>query len=61
MHGQKNIKKSFFMSVRPSVHMEQLGSHWKDFEEMSCLSIFGKPVEKIQVALKSNNNNRYFT
>ena len=25
---------SFVMSVRPSVNMEQLGSHWKDFHEI---------------------------
>jgi hypothetical protein len=24
---------TFVMSVRPSVHMEQLGSHWMDFRE----------------------------
>jgi len=25
---------SFVMSVRPSVHMEQLGSHWMDFMKL---------------------------
>jgi len=25
---------SFVMSVRPSVHMKQFGSHWKDFHEI---------------------------
>jgi hypothetical protein len=25
---------SFFMSVRPSVGMEQLGYHWRDFHEI---------------------------
>jgi hypothetical protein len=25
---------SFVMSVRPSVRMEQLGSHWRDFHEI---------------------------
>jgi len=25
---------SFVMSVRPSVCMEQLGSHWTDFDEI---------------------------
>jgi len=29
---KKNI--IFIMSVRPSVRMEQLGSHWKDFREI---------------------------
>ena len=28
------------MSVRPSDRMEQLGSHWTDFHEISNLSIF---------------------
>jgi len=41
--------------------MEQLGSHWMDFHEIWYLSIFRKPVEKIQVSLKSDQNNRYFT
>jgi len=32
----------FFMSVRPSVRMERLGSHWTDFHEILYLSIFRK-------------------
>jgi hypothetical protein len=28
------------VSVRPSVHMVQLGSHWTDFHEMWYLSVF---------------------
>jgi hypothetical protein len=36
--------------------MEQLGSHWMDFYEIWCMSIFRKSVEKIQVPLKSANN-----
>jgi hypothetical protein len=31
---------SFVMSVRPSVHVEQLGSHWTDFHEILYLSNF---------------------
>jgi hypothetical protein len=31
---------SFVMSVRPSVRMEQLGSHWADFDETLYLNIF---------------------
>jgi len=50
-----------FMSVRPSLRMEQLGSHWTDFQEMSRLSIFRKSVEKIQVSLTSDKQKRYFT
>jgi hypothetical protein len=44
-----------------SVRMEQLGSHWRDFHEIWYLSIFQKPVEKIQVSLKSEKNDGYFT
>jgi len=52
---------SFVISVRPSVRMEKLGSHWTDFHEIWYLSIFLKYVEKIQVSLKSDKNNGYFT
>jgi hypothetical protein len=37
--------------------MEQPGSHWTDFYETCYFSIFRKPVQKIQVSLKSDNNN----
>jgi hypothetical protein len=47
----------FVMSVRFSVRMEQLGSHWKYFHEILYLIIFRKYVEKIQVSLKSDLNN----
>jgi hypothetical protein len=43
------------------VRMEQLGSHWTDFHCILHLNIFRKSVEKIEVALKSENNNGYFT
>jgi hypothetical protein len=49
------------MSVRLSVRMEQLGSHWTDFHETGYLSIFVKSVEKIQVSLKSDKYNGHFT
>ena len=52
---------SFFIPLRPSVRMEQLCSHWRDFLENSYLSIFLKTVEKIQFSFKSDKNNRYFT
>jgi hypothetical protein len=45
------------MYVYPSVRMKQLGSHRTDFHEIWCLSIFRKSVEKVQVSLKSDNNN----
>jgi len=47
--------------VRPSVRMEQLGSNWTDFHEISCWRIIRKSVHKIQLSLKSDKNNRYFT
>jgi hypothetical protein len=46
------------LSTCLSVHMEQFGSHLKDFHEISYLSIFRKSVQ-IQVSLKSNKNNVY--
>jgi hypothetical protein len=50
----------FAMSVCPSIGMEQLGSHWTNFDEIRYLSCFRKSVEKVLVALKSNNNNVTF-
>jgi hypothetical protein len=44
-------------SVCPSVRMEQTGSHRTDFHYIRHLSIFRKSVEKIQVSLKSEQNN----
>ena len=52
---------SFVISVRPSVRMERLGSHWTDFHEFGYLNIFRKSVEKIQDSLKSYQNNEHCT
>jgi len=41
--------------------MEQLGSSWADFHKIWYLSVFRKYVEKIQVSLKSDKNEVYFT
>jgi len=49
------------MSVRPSVLMEQLGSHWADFREILYWKIFRKFVENFQVSLKYDKNNEYIT
>jgi hypothetical protein len=49
------------LSVRLYARMEQLGSHWTDFSEICYLSIFRKSVEEIQVSLKSDKHNGYFT
>jgi hypothetical protein len=41
---------SFIVSVCPSVHMEQIRSHWLNFHEIWYSSIFlKKSVEKMQV------------
>jgi hypothetical protein len=52
---------SFVMSVCLPVRMEKLGSHWTDFYEILYMKIFRKSVEKIQVSVKSDKNNGYFT
>ena len=48
-------------SIRPFVRMGQLGSQWMDLNEICYLSTFRKYVEKIQVSLKSDKYNGYFT
>jgi len=48
-----SVVMSVGLSVRPSVRMEQLDSHWTD---LSTWSIFRKSVEKIQISLKSDKN-----
>jgi hypothetical protein len=57
----RNATISFVMSVCPSVCMEQLGSHWKDLHEIYYLGICRESVQKIQVSLKCDKNNGYFT
>jgi hypothetical protein len=47
------IDISFYCDVHLSVRMKQLGFHWTDFHEICYLRIFRKPVEEIQVSLKS--------
>ena len=44
-----------------SVRMEQLISHWTDLHKILYFGIFRKPAEEIQVLLKSDNYNGYFT
>jgi hypothetical protein len=59
---RKIAENDYYLRHIPlSVRMEQLGSHWTDFHEIWYLNIFRKFVEKIQVSLKSDKNNRYFT
>jgi len=52
---------SVCLSIRLSVRMEHLGAHWENFHEILYLSTFRKSVQRIQVSLKSNKNNGYFT
>jgi hypothetical protein len=47
-------------SVRLSIHMQQLSSHWTDFHEIWYLRIFRKSAEKIKFRLKSDSNDGYF-
>jgi len=44
---------SVFISVSPSDRMEQLGSHWRDFDENWYLSIFRQSFVKIQSDMKT--------
>jgi hypothetical protein len=59
---QLYVRLSVCAPVCLSVRMEQLGSHWKDFDKTWHFTpFFRKYVEKIQVSLKSDKNNGYFT
>ena len=53
------------MSVCPSIclviRMEQLSSHWIDSHEILHSRTFRISAQKINVSLKSDKNNRYFT
>ena len=60
-HVRKIAKADYLPSSCQSVSMEQLGSRWTNFHEIWYLMIFRKSVEKIQVWLKSDKNNGYFT
>jgi len=51
----------FVRAVHPSVRMQQLGSHLKEFHEILYWSNIRRYVEEIQVTLKSDKNNLYFT
>ena len=60
MHSQ-NGEKILLATVCLSVRMEQIGSNWTDFHKIWYFSIFRKTVDKIQVLLKSDKNNGYFS
>ena len=55
------VRKIAKQEVRPSVRMEQLCSHWKDFHEIWNLNIFKSSVDKMQLSWKSDKNNGYFS
>ena len=49
------------LSVRLSVRMEQLRSHWTDFHEIWNSNVSRTSVEEIQVWLRSDKNKKHFT
>ena len=51
----------FVMAIRLSVRMEQLVSHWTDFDEIWDFRNFRKSLATVQVSLKSVEYKRYFT
>ena len=57
---EKRLLASKCLSVRPSVRMEQFGSHRMDFHEILFLGIFRKSVDEVQVSLKSAINKGCF-
>ena len=61
MKPSQNCERRLLASSRLSVRMEQLGSHWTDSHDIWYLSIFRRPVEKMQVSLKSDKYNGHFT
>jgi hypothetical protein len=60
-----SVRQPVLLSVRLSLRTEQLGSHWTNLDETWHLNFFlfflQKSVEKIQVLLKPDKNNDYFT
>ena len=58
---EKRLLASWSLSVHLSIRMEQLDSHWTDFNGILYLSIFRKSLDKIPVSLKSDKHNGYFT
>jgi hypothetical protein len=55
------LRKATLDSSYLSVRMEPLGSHWTGFHKILYLRIFRECVQKIQISLKSDENNGYFT
>ena len=59
--GTISIIMSGRLSAYLFVRMDQLGFHLREFYEILYWRIFRKSAEKIQVSLKFDNNNGYFT
>jgi hypothetical protein len=55
------LRKRLLASSCQPVRMEKLGLHKANFHEILYLCIFLTSVEKIQVSIKSDKNNGYFT
>ena len=58
---EKRLLSSSCLSACLSVRMEQFPSHWTDSYKTLYLSSSRKPVENIQVSLKPDKNDEYFT
>jgi hypothetical protein len=50
-----NATINFVISLRPSVRMEQLGSHWKDFHEIRYLCILRNCRENSNLIIVEQN------
>ena len=55
-----NFDMSVCSSVRPSVRMEQIGSHWTDFHKIRYLSIFRKSITEVLVSFKYDRNKQIY-
>jgi hypothetical protein len=60
-HNCEKILLASCLSVLLSVRIEQLGYNLKDIYEIWYLNISRESVEKLQVWLRSDKNNRNFT
>ena len=58
---QRKATINVVVSVRLSVRMKQLGSHWTKFHKIWYFRIFRKYVTEIQISLNSDKNKGYST
>jgi hypothetical protein len=52
LSNRLSVRLSVPLCARLFVRMEQLGSHWTDFNEILYLRIFRKSTRKIEILLK---------